>query len=83
MVVPSLPGYGFSDIPQRRGMTPRVMATMFVALMRELGYERFAAAGCDWGAYVTALLGLDHPDAVVGHPHGHAQPPGARLPAHR
>ena len=42
------------------------MATMFVALMRELGYERFAAAGCDWGAYVTALLGLDHPDAVVG-----------------
>ena len=66
VVVPSLPGYGFSDIPQRRGMTPRVMATMFVALMRELGYERFAAAGCDWGAYVTALLGLDHADAVVG-----------------
>jgi len=66
VVVPSLPGYGFSDIPRRRGMTPRVMATMFVALMRELGYERFAAAGCDWGAYVTALLGLDHPDAMVG-----------------
>jgi pimeloyl-ACP methyl ester carboxylesterase len=66
VVVPSLPGYGFSDIPRRRGMTPRVMATMFVALMRELGYDRFAAAGCDWGAYVTALLGLDHPDALVG-----------------
>jgi pimeloyl-ACP methyl ester carboxylesterase len=47
-------------------MTPRVMSTMFVALMRELGYDRFAAAGCDWGAYVTALLGLDHPDALVG-----------------
>ena len=66
VVVPSLPGYGFSDIPRRRGMTPRVMATMFTALMRELGYDRFAAAGCDWGAYVTALLGLDHPDALVG-----------------
>jgi pimeloyl-ACP methyl ester carboxylesterase len=66
VVVPSLPGYGFSDIPTRRGMTPRVMSTMFVALMRELGYERFGAAGCDWGAYVTALLGLDHPDAVTG-----------------
>jgi pimeloyl-ACP methyl ester carboxylesterase len=66
VVVPSLPGYGFSDIPTRRGMTPRVMATMFVALMRELGYERFGAAGWDWGAYVTALLGLDHPDALVG-----------------
>jgi pimeloyl-ACP methyl ester carboxylesterase len=66
VVVPSLPGYGFSDIPHRRGMTPRVMATMFVALMRDLGYDHFAAAGCDWGAYVTALLGLDHPDTVVG-----------------
>jgi pimeloyl-ACP methyl ester carboxylesterase len=66
VVVPSLPGYGFSDIPHRRGMTPRVMAAMFVALMTQLGYDRFAAAGCDWGAYVTALLGLDHPDALVG-----------------
>jgi pimeloyl-ACP methyl ester carboxylesterase len=66
VIVPSLPGYGFSDIPTQRGMTPRVMATMFVAMMRELGYERFGAAGCDWGAYVTALLGLDHPDALAG-----------------
>lgn len=66
VVVPSLPGYGFSDIPSARGMTPRVMAAMFATLMRDLGYERFGAAGCDWGAYVTALLGLDHPDALIG-----------------
>jgi pimeloyl-ACP methyl ester carboxylesterase len=66
VVVPSLPGYGFSDIPRTRGMTPRVMATMFVDLMRQLGYDRFGAAGCDWGAYVTALLGLDHPETLVG-----------------
>lgn len=66
VVVPSLPGYGFSDIPRTRGMTPRVMSTMFVDVMHQLGYERFGAAGCDWGAYVTALLGLDHPDALVG-----------------
>ena len=66
VVLPSLPGYGFSDIPRARGMTPRVISTMWVALMRALGYDRFAAAGCDWGAYVTALLGLDHPDALVG-----------------
>jgi len=66
VVVPSLPGYGFSDIPSARGMTPRVVAALWVALMRDLGYDRFAAAGCDWGAYVTALLGLDHPDALVG-----------------
>jgi len=66
VVVPSLPGYGFSDVPRARGMTPRVMAALWVALMRELGYDRFAAAGCDWGAYVTALLGLDHPAALAG-----------------
>ena len=66
VVVPSLPGYGFSDIPRASGMTPRVISTMWVALMRELGYDRFVAAGCDWGAYVTALLGLDHADALVG-----------------
>ena len=66
VVVPSLPGYGFSDIPRTPGMTPRVIAVMWMALMRELGYERFAAAGCDWGAYVTALLGLDHPDSLQG-----------------
>ena len=66
VVVPSLPGYGFSDVPRQRGMTPRVIAAMWVALMRELGYEQFAGAGCDWGAYVTALLGLDHADTLVG-----------------
>lgn len=66
VVVPSMPGYGFSDIPSVRGMTPRVIAALWVSLMAALGYERFAASGCDWGAYVTALLGLDHPDSLVG-----------------
>jgi pimeloyl-ACP methyl ester carboxylesterase len=42
------------------------MSTMFADLMRQLGYDRFGAAGCDWGAYVTALLGLDHPDVIAG-----------------
>ena len=68
---------------RRRGMTPRVMATMFAALMRELGYDRFGAAGCDWGAYVTALLGLDHPDALVGIHMGMLNFRAARLRAHR
>src|SRR3954451_9329320 len=54
VVVPSMPGYGFSNIPRVPGMTPRVIAQLWVSLMTELGYERFAAAGCDWGAYVTA-----------------------------
>ena len=66
VVAPSLPGYGFSSAPATPGMTPRRIAELWVALMKELGYERFGAHGCDWGAYVTALLGLDHPGNVLG-----------------
>lgn len=66
VVAPSLPGYGFSQIPAAPGMTPRRIAAMWAELMTVLGYRRFAAHGCDWGSYVTALLGLDHPDRVVG-----------------
>jgi pimeloyl-ACP methyl ester carboxylesterase len=66
VVVPSLPGYGFSDIPSEPGMTPRRSAALWAALMGELGYESFGAHGCDWGAYVTALLGLDFPERLTG-----------------
>lgn len=66
VVAPSLPGYGFSQIPVEPGMSPRRIAAMWAQLMAALGYERFAAHGCDWGSYVTALLGLDHPGRVVG-----------------
>lgn len=66
VVVPSLPGYGFSGQTKRPGMTPRVMAGMWVELMGRLGYDRFGAHGCDWGSYVTSLLGYDHPDRLAG-----------------
>ena len=66
VVAPSLPGYGFSATSPTPGMTPRRIAALFAALMQRLGYERFAAHGCDWGAHVTALLALDHPDRLVG-----------------
>ena len=66
VVAPSLPGYGFSQIPTEPGMSPRRIAAMWAELMATLGYERFAAHGCDWGSYVTALLGFDHPGRVVG-----------------
>ncbi len=59
VVVPSLPGYGFSGAPTQPGMTPRRMASMWAELMSRLGYARFGAHGCDWGSYLTALLGLD------------------------
>jgi pimeloyl-ACP methyl ester carboxylesterase len=66
VVVASLPGYGFSDIPDQPGMTPRRIAGLWVRLMEGLGYTRFCAHGCDWGSYVTSLIGFDHPDRVIG-----------------
>jgi len=66
VVAPSLPGYGFSQIPTAPEMTPRRIASLWAELMAALGYQRFAAHGCDWGSYVTALLGLDFPSRVVG-----------------
>ncbi len=67
VIVPSMPGYGFSDRPQQRGMTPQRTADMWARLMRDaLGYRRFAAAGGDIGSRVTRLLALTHPDLLMG-----------------
>ena len=67
VVAPSLPGFGFSDHPQQRGMQVNVVADMWVKLMTEgLGYPRFAAQGGDIGAGVTARLGYSHPDKMIG-----------------
>jgi pimeloyl-ACP methyl ester carboxylesterase len=67
VVVPSLPGCGFSDIPRRRGLTKTRIAGLWAALMTEvLGYGRFAARGGDIGSGVTAWLAVDFPDRVVG-----------------
>jgi pimeloyl-ACP methyl ester carboxylesterase len=66
VVVPSLPGYGFSGPTTARGITVARIAAVFVSLMRDLGYERFAAQGGDWGSYITATLGQVYPDKVIG-----------------
>ncbi|MBV8450533.1 MAG: epoxide hydrolase [Hyphomicrobiales bacterium] len=66
VVVPSLPGYGFSDRPRERGMNPNKIAALWVRLMAALGHERFGAQGGDWGATVSSALGLDHPDRMIG-----------------
>jgi pimeloyl-ACP methyl ester carboxylesterase len=66
VVVPSLPGYGFSDRPSARGMNPNQIAALWVGLMQELGYSRFAAQGGDWGSIVSIALGLDHGDRMIG-----------------
>jgi pimeloyl-ACP methyl ester carboxylesterase len=66
VVVPSLPGFGFSDRPTRRGMNTFRIAELWSGLMEELGYERFAAQGGDFGASVSTILGLRHSRQVVG-----------------
>ncbi len=67
VIVPSLPGYGFSDRPNARGMTTVHTATLWARLMTEvLGYRRFAAAGGDIGSGVTRFLAVAHPDVLVG-----------------
>ncbi len=67
VVVPSLPGFGFSDRPRERGMTQERVAALWARLMAdELGYRRFAAHGSDWGTGVTERLAFNHAAALVG-----------------
>jgi pimeloyl-ACP methyl ester carboxylesterase len=67
VVVASVPGYGFSVPLERTGVTVRTTAALWVRLMREvLGYERFAAHGGDWGASITAQLGHEFPEHMIG-----------------
>ena len=65
VVIPSLPGYGFSDRPAGPGMNVFRIAELWTSLMNELGYNRFAAQGGDLGAGVSTALGLRHPDRIV------------------
>ena len=66
VIVPSLPGFGFSDIPQQRITLDRT-AELWARLMTDvLGYKRFGAAGGDFGSPITQLLALAHPESLVG-----------------
>lgn len=67
VVAPSLPGYGFSHSPDQRRLSIEEIADLFARLMsEELGFKRFASQGGDWGAFVTARLGLAHSEKTVG-----------------
>ncbi|WP_245679183.1 epoxide hydrolase family protein [Actinomadura hibisca] len=66
VVVPSLPGFGFSDRPRERGWNPGRVARAWAALMTALGYQRFGAHGGDWGAHVSTELALLAPERVAG-----------------
>ena len=67
VVVPSLPGYGLSFKPGQARLGLEAMADCFAELMTGvLGYERFAAQGGDWGAFITSRLGAVHADKLIG-----------------
>ncbi len=66
VVVPSLPGYGFSDPATGPGMSNARIAEMMAVLMSQLGYERFAVQGGDWGAGIATWLALKFPARIAG-----------------
>jgi pimeloyl-ACP methyl ester carboxylesterase len=66
LVVPSLPGFGFSDRPSSKGMSVLRIARLWVDLMEGLGYSRFGAQGGDFGAGVTTRLGYAWPERLIG-----------------
>ena len=66
VVAPSLPGFGFSSRPDATGWSAERTADAWAVLMTRLGYERFYAAGGDWGARVTAGLAIRHAERVAG-----------------
>lgn len=66
IIVPSLPGYGFSTPLEKTGVNFWNTADLWVKLMAELGYDRFATQGADWGAFLSAQLGHKFADHIIG-----------------
>jgi pimeloyl-ACP methyl ester carboxylesterase len=66
VVIPSMPGYGFSGKPTTTGWDPARIARAWVVLMKRLGYTRFVAQGGDWGAIVTDAMALEAPPELLG-----------------
>ena len=66
LVIPSLPGHGFSGKPTETGWDPIRIARAWVELMKRLGYERFVAQGGDWGNAVTEQMALLKPEGLLG-----------------
>ena len=66
LVIPSMPGYGFSGKPTTTGWDPARIARAWVTLMERLGYTRYVAQGGDWGALITDLMAAQAPPGLLG-----------------
>ena len=65
LIVPSMPGYGYSEKPSVTGWGPVHIADAWISLMRRLGYTRFVAQGGDWGAQITDVMGAKAPPELL------------------
>jgi pimeloyl-ACP methyl ester carboxylesterase len=66
LVLPTMPGYGFSGKPTATGWNPAHMASAFHELVRRLGYTRYVSQGGDWGAIISQLLAVQAPEGLIG-----------------
>jgi pimeloyl-ACP methyl ester carboxylesterase len=77
VVIPSMPGYGFSAKPDETGWDVPHIARAWAELMKRLGYTRYVAQGGDWGALITEVMGAQAPEGLIGI---HTNMPGALPP---
>jgi pimeloyl-ACP methyl ester carboxylesterase len=77
VIVPSMPGYGFSAKPDETGWDVPHIARAWAELMKRLGYPRYVAQGGDWGALITEVMGAQAPEGLIGI---HTNMPGALPP---